>query len=183
MKRTVLAIILGLLCVPSGIAQQTRADAPASKEDIEHFLEVTHSRDKIKQMMDIMAKSIRELVHDRLSKDRANLPPDAEERMNKRTDEMLKSFPIDDMLQAIVPVYQKHWTKGDVDNILAFYSTPTGQKLLTDMPQTTADAMQALRPIMEKQMDGMRQRVEQEVAELKKEYEGGQDKKTAPVAN
>lgn len=190
MKRTMLAIILGVLCIPTGIAQQTPAvaqqspaDAPATKEDVERYMEVMHMRDLMKQMMDIMTKNMREMLHDQLSKNRTELPPNAEERMNKLADEWLKNFPIDEMLQAMVPIYQKHWTKGDVDNLLAFYSTPTGQKLLTEMPQTTAEAMQVLRPIMEKQMEGMRQRVEQEVAQLKKEQEDAQSKKTAPVSN
>jgi hypothetical protein len=190
MKRTILAITLGLLCIPDGIAQQTPAaalqspaDAPATKEDIERYLEVMHMREIAKQMMGVMSKSMREMVHEQAAKNRTGLPPDAEERMNKRAEEWLKSFPIDEMLQVMVSVYQKHWTKADVDNIIAFYSTPTGQKLLTEMPQTMAEAMQAMRPIMEKQMDGMRQKVEQEVAQLKKEQDEAQSKKAAPVSN
>jgi uncharacterized protein len=183
MKRTILAITLGLLCIPDGIAQQSPADAPATKEDMQRYLEITHTKESLKQVVDLMAKTIRETVHDQVSKQRASLPPDAEERMTKDMDEMLKSMPLDDMLQAIIPVYQKHWTKGDVDNIVAFYSTPTGQKLLTEMPQTMTEAMQALRPIMEKQMEGLRQRVEQEVAQLKKEQAEAQSKKPAPVSN
>jgi hypothetical protein len=46
-----------------------------------------------------------------------------------------------------------------------------------------AEAMQAMRPVMQKQMDKVRQQVEQQVAELKKEYKAGQAKKAAPVSN
>ena len=131
-----------------------------------------------------MAKSLRDMAHDRLSKDRANLPPDAEERLNKCTDELIKTVPIEEILQVMITVYQKHWTKGDVDNMIAFYSTPTGQKLLTEMPQTMAEAMQAMRPVMQKHTEEMRHRLEQQVAELKKEYKDGQGKTTqAPVSN
>jgi hypothetical protein len=184
MKRPFLALTACLVFALSGVAQQSPADAPATKEDVERYLEVTHSRNMMKQIMDVMAKNLREMTHDQLSKARPNLPPDAEERMNKRMDEMLNTFPIDDILQATIPVYQKHWTKGDVDNMIAFYSTPTGQKLLTEMPQTMAEAMQAMRPVLQKHMEGMRQKLELEVAQLKKEYKDGQGKTTqSPISN
>jgi len=184
MKRIFPALTACLVLALTGAAQQSPSDAPATKEDIERYLEVTHSRETMKQIMDVMAKSVRDVAHDQCSKDRANLPPDAEERMNKRTDEMLKTFPIDEILQAMIPVYQKHWTKGDVDNLIAFYSTPTGQKMLKEMPQTMAEAMQAMRPVMQKHMEGMRQQVEQEVAQLKKEFKDKQGKTAgSPVSN
>ena len=184
MKRIFFALTACLGFALAGVAQQSAADLPATKEDVERYLEVVHSRDMTKQILEVMAKNVREMTHDQLSKDRASLPPDAEERMNKKTDDLLKNLPIEEMLQAMIPVYQKHWTKGDVDNMIAFYATPTGQKLLKDMPQTMAEAMQAMRPVMQKQMESMRLRVEQEVAQLKKEYKDKQCKSAAsPVSN
>lgn len=180
MKRIFFALTGCLVFALAGVAQQSAADLPATKEDVERYLEVTHSRDMMKQMMDVMAKNMREMTHDQLSRDRASLPPDAEERMNKKTDELLKNLPIEDMLQAMIPVYQKHWTKGDVDNMIAFYATPTGQKLLKEMPQTMAEVMQAMRPVMQKHMEVMKQQLEQEVAQLKKEYKNGQGKPANP---
>jgi uncharacterized protein len=182
-RRITLAMIATLLCTTGAMAQQAPVDAPATKEDIERYLEITHSRDMMKQMMDVMTKNARELARDQLSKDRANLPPDADERMNKIIEDAYKNFPIEEMLQAMIPIYQKHWTKGDVDNLIAFYSSPTGQKMMKDMPQTVAEAMQVMRPVMQKQMDKVRQQIEQQVVQLKKEYKAGQAKKAAPVSN
>ena len=34
------------------------------------------------------------------------------------------------MMQSMVPAYQKHFTKGDIDNLVAFYSSPTGEKVI-----------------------------------------------------
>ena len=180
MKRIFFALTACLVFALAGVAQQSPADFPATKEDVERYLEVTHTRDMTKQIMEVMAKNVREMAHDQLSKDRASLPPDAEERINKRTDELLKNLPIEEILQAMIPVYQRHWTKGDVDNMIAFYATPTGQKLLKEMPQIMAEAMQATRPVMQKQMETVKQQLEQEVAQLKKEYKNGQGKPANP---
>ena len=137
----------------------------------------------VKQIFDVMAKSIRDITHDRIAKEHSALPPNAEERMNKKTDEMLKNMPIDAMFDVMTSFYQKHWTKGHEDNLVAFYSTPTGKKVLAEMPQTMAESMQAMRPVMLEHIDSMKQNVDQQLAELEKEYKVGQAKKAEPVSN
>ena len=84
-------------------------------------------------------------------------------------DDMFKSFPWDEMLEAMVPVYQKHFTKGDIDAFVAFYSTPTGQKLLRELPAITAEAMQNMMPIIRKNVDTMSQRLQEEIAAMVKD--------------
>ena len=77
----------------------------------------------------------------------------------------------------MVPAYQKHLTKGDIDNLVAFYSTPTGSKLLKEMPSMTGEAMQAAMPVMSKYMDTIEKRVQKEtddlVAQSKKQPNAG----------
>jgi len=169
MKRLWLTSSLFLLLPMVGAAQQSASDSPATKEDVEKYLEVTHARTMMKQIMDVMTKQVHQMVHDQISKDLDKLPPDFETRMNKITDDMLKTFPVDEMLDAMIPVYQKHWTKGDVDAMVAFYSTPTGQKILRELPTTMAEAMQAMQSIMQKRMSGMMERVQQQIAQMVKE--------------
>ena len=159
------------------LAQTPSADSPATKEDMERYFQVIHLRDTMKQMLDLIPKQMHQMVHEQIAKNGASLPPDFETRMNKMTDEELKNFPIEEMLQAMIPVYQKHWTKGDVDTMIAFYSTATGQKVLRELPATMAEAMQAMQPIMQKRMNGMMERVQQEVAQMVK------DSKTKAGAN
>ena len=182
MRRFVLISALCLAFPLLGTAQQVAADAPASKEDIERYFQVMHLQDTMKQMMDVMTKQMHQMVHAQISKSAANLPPDFEARMNKMTDEQLKNFPVEEMLQAMIPVYQKHWTKGDVDAMVAFYSTPTGQKVLRELPATMAEGMQAITPIMQKRMNGMVERVQQEVAQMAKDskIKAGQNSQATP---
>ncbi len=177
MKRFLLATTLCALLAAVGAAQQRDGDKPATKEDVERYLEVTHARDMMKRVMDVMAKQMHQMEHDQVSKNAANLPPDSEARINKMTDDMLKDFPVEEMLQATIPVYQKHWTKADVDAMVAFSSTPTGQKMLKEFPATMAEAMQAITPIIRKRMDAMTERVQQEIAQMVK------DSKTKPGGN
>lgn len=128
-----------------------------------------HLHDMMLQMIDAMAKPMHQMVHDQCVKDKDKLPDDFEAQMNKMMDDMLKDMPWDEMIQAMAPAYQKHMTKGDLDAIVAFYSSPTGQKLLREMPAITAESMQTMMPIMERYMEKVQGRIQDEtVAMLKK---------------
>lgn len=169
MRRVLLAVTLCTFLAPFVAAQQTDADKPATKADIEKYLEVTHTRENMNQIWELVTKQTRQLMHDQLAKNAANLPPDSEARMNKSLDAMLSDFPFEEMLQAMIPVYQKHWTEADVNALVAFYSSPTGQKILKDMPATMKEAMQAVMPIVQKRVAEINQRVQQDVAQMVKD--------------
>lgn len=169
MKRIFLALSACLVFALSGVAQQSPVDAPATKEDVQKYLEVMHSRDMMTKMIDAMSKPMHQMMHERYLKDKDKLPPDFEERMNKSLDDYMKSFPFEEMLQAMIPAYQKHFTKGDMDGLVAFYSSPTGRKVIQELPAITAEAMQAMMPLMLKQMDVMNQRVQEQIAQMIKE--------------
>lgn len=167
MKRPALALLACLLFASVSFAQQNDANAPASKADVERYLDVMHTRDNMKAVMQVMTTQIHKIVHDELQK-QTNLPPDAEERMNKSADDMLKSMPIDEMLDAMIPVYQKHFTKGDVDALVAFYSSPTGEKLVKELPTILSESMQAEAGVMQEMMAKMTQRVQEQIAQMQK---------------
>jgi hypothetical protein len=169
MKRFLVAAILCCAFVWNCTAQQTTADSPATKEDVERYLQTMHSREMLNQMMDAMSKPIHQSVHDEYMKNRDKLPADFEAQANKRADSMLKAMPWDEMLQAMVPTYQKHFTKGDLDSLIAFYSSPTGQKVLRELPAIMSEAMQSTMPIMRKHMDAVNRNLKEEIAEALKQ--------------
>jgi hypothetical protein len=41
---------------------------------------------------------------------------------------------IDGLLERVVPVYEKHFSPAEIDDLLAFYRTPTGRKAISVMP-------------------------------------------------
>src|SRR6202046_1230741 len=187
MKRPALALLACLVLASVNFAQQNDANAPASKADIQRYLDAMHTRDMMKSMMEVMTVQMRKTVHEQLQKQQ-NLPADAEERLNKSTDDQLKAFPYDELIDVMIPVYQKHLTKGDVDAMVAFYSTPTGQKLLKELPAITAESMQAASGIIQKMTANAMQQVQEEIAQAQKENEtkpgdGKTPKQTPPTSN
>src|SRR5271155_4847381 len=101
MKRCALAVLACLLFASISFAQQGAADAPASKQDIEKYLDTMHARDMMKSTMAAMTKQMHQMTHGQLEK-QPNLPPDFEARMDKMMDDMIKDFPIDDLLKAMI---------------------------------------------------------------------------------
>jgi hypothetical protein len=168
MKRLLIAVSLCLVFCLTGFAQQND-DSPATKEDIQRYMEVVDSHESMQQMADTMSKQMREMLHQEFLKDKDKLPPDFEDRMNKLMDDLFRDMPWDEMTQAMIPAFQKHLTRGDVNRLIAFYSSPTGQKLLREMPAMMAEAMQSMMPIMQNYMEKVQQRIEVETAQLLKE--------------
>jgi hypothetical protein len=179
MKRAILILLACLFFAATGCAQQNDADAPASKADIDRYFEAMHSRELVRQTLDAMLAQMHSMVHEQM-KTVPNLPPDAEDRLKKSMDEMIGSMPVGAMLDAMIPVYQKHLTRGDVDALVAFYSTPTGQKFLKEMPTITAESMDAITPLVQKTMADASDRLAKEVENMQTE----QNKKAgAPAQN
>ena len=166
MKRVLCIVATVLFLSWTAIAQASAPDAPASKEDIDRYFQVMHSHEMMQKMAVSMSQGVQNMVHQQYLAHKNELPPDYEPKMNKIMGEMFQDMPWDEMMQAMAPVYQKHLTKGDVDNLIAFYSSPTGAKLLREMPEILSEAMQNATPIILKYMETVEARVQKETATM-----------------
>src|SRR5262249_43220165 len=164
-KRLLILTLFVISCVAAGLAQQAYDDTPATREDVQRYLEVMHSREMMRQMATAMSKPLHQMIHDTYEKDRDKLPPDFEDHMNKVMDDMWINMPWEEMLDAMIPAYQRHLTKGDINDLIAFYKSRAGQKLLKELPTMSAEAMEAMMPILRRQMETMSQRIEVEAAQ------------------
>ena len=182
MKRPALVLLACLLFASISFAQQTDANAPASKADVEKFLDAMHTRAMMKSMMDAVTVQMHKMVHEQVLK-QPNLPADSEERLNKLTDSVYKEMPVDELIDVMIPVYQKHFTKGDMDALVAFYSSPTGEKMVKEMPAIMSESMQAASGIMQGMMAKMTQRVDDEIAQMQKADDGKSSKPSPSTPN
>ncbi len=111
--------------------------------------------------MQFIAKQQRAIIHDNLKRQTPRVSPEDLARLDQFTTDIMKDLPVDGMLDDMVPVYQRHLTKSDVEAMSAFYSSPTGQKLLREMPAMTAESMQAASPRIQALMDKVMERARQ----------------------
>jgi len=129
----------------------------------------------VTKIVDAMSKPMHDMIHQQYLKNQDKLPPDFEARINKRTDEMLKSFPWNDLIDSMVPVYQKHFTKGDIDALVTFYGTTTGQKVLRELPAISAESMQQMMPMLQKSIENTQKDLQEDIAAMVKESQSNSD--------
>jgi hypothetical protein len=86
-------------------------------------------------------------------------------RADRLMQETMKDMPMDAMLDDMIPIYQKHFSKTDIDAMTAFYASPTGHKMMQEMPALTTESMQASSVRMQKQMEAVMRQAEQIVNE------------------
>lgn len=85
--------------------------------------------------------------------------------LSKRVSASFSGPVMTQMLDAMVPVYQKYFTDQDIDNIIGFYRTPTGKKFISEQNELLRDGMQAAQPIMIAQMNRTMEDLQKEVAD------------------
>lgn len=147
MTKRAIPIVLLALSVIACVQQLRAGDLPASREDILRMLDATGMRQQSQRMRTMMLQQAKPMLsggdgEHLTAKQRAKLQ-DINERMLA---DVMNAYPVSDALDDMVPIYQKHFTKSDVDAITAFYLSPSGQKFVEKMPEIMGEFMSALMP-------------------------------------
>src|SRR5712692_7063972 len=166
-KRWLVCGLMVLLPVSVVLAQPPTTDPPATKDDILRLFRVMDTQTQVRQVMEQVMQQMRTLNREQLKKRRPDIAEDDLAHMDKESEEIAKSFPVDQIMEDMIPVYQKHLTKGDVDAMIAFYSSHTGKKLLREMPAISAEGMQAVYPRIQKNLDAILQRLDEQANQPK----------------
>jgi uncharacterized protein len=161
-KRIVLsALLIGLLAAARAQTPTSAAPGAASKEDIQRLFRVMSNKDQIRHMLEQMFAQMKVLNRGQLKKRQPDISEEDLSRMDRESDELVRNFPIDEMMNDMIPVYQRHFNKSDINGLIAFYSSPAGQKFLREMPAVTAESMQAAYPRIQSAVDAALKRAEE----------------------
>jgi len=168
MKLRCFCLAIAFLITTPAFAQQSApspADAPAAKDDIQHLFEVMQIHQQMRQVMDAMMKQQSAMIHETLKERYPQTSAERIARADQMIAETMKDMPMDAILDDMIPIYQRHFSKADIDAMSTFYASPTGQKMMREMPALTSESMQASYARIQKQMDAMTKRAEQIVKE------------------
>jgi len=163
MKKLLIAFVCLAFCA-SALAQS--ADEPASKDDVILYMRTMRSHDMLQRTMQVQSQSMQNLLRDQMLKDKGKLPPGYDARMKKVMDDLVQNLPMDEIFEAMIPAYQKHFTKGDIEAMNAFYSSPVGQKVLEELPAVLQEGNAAAMPLMSKYLTEWKGRMEKEMKAL-----------------
>jgi len=168
MKRYCSSLAVIFLVTAVAVAQQpapSPGDTPASKEDIQHLFDVMQIHQQMRQVMDAMMKQQSAMIHETLKKRYPQTSTERIARADQMIQETMKGLPMDAILDDMIPIYQRHFSKTDIDAMSTFYASSTGQKMMREMPALTSESMQASYGRIQKQMDAIQQKAEQIVKE------------------
>lgn len=168
MKRHVfLLCAVALVATPLLLGQQA-SDSP-DKAQVLQFLDLMHVRTQVAVVVQGMSKQVRASAEDSFKRKVPNATPEQIAKLDKICDSLFASLSADDMIDAIVPIYQKHLSKADLAAATAFYSSPAGQKILKELPSIMSESMEAGAEIGRTTMAAKSEDLERQMADLVKE--------------
>ncbi len=162
MKLTSLVLAGALGMSMSAAAQVTVSVAPdaPSKQDVQKLFEVMASREQVRQMMQQFLAQMQSMTREQIKKQHPEMSEQELARLDRQSEDLINRFPLDEMLNDMIPVYQRHFTKSDIAALTTFYSSPAGQKFLHEMPAVTGETMRAVLPRIQAEMEGSLKRID-----------------------
>lgn len=126
MKNLLLVFAFLTVLMPVLHAQDPAPIAPEKRQEIEKLLKTTGVEKLIPQMMG--------QVINMLKAQAPGIPDEFWVKFQQKVD-------AHELIEKMIPLYDKYYTIDDLKAINAFYETPTGQKLLSAAPQIMAESM------------------------------------------
>jgi hypothetical protein len=150
------AIGISLVLIPLAAVAQGPADQPASvsaaavippdqqptKEQLAKLFELMRLHQQVQSVLtmtqSMMQQQLSAQIKDRAGKLGSSLTVDQQAAIAKISDKYMQKafnlFTIDELLDDMAGIYQRHISRSDVDAMIAFYSAPAGQHLLDAQP-------------------------------------------------
>lgn len=127
-KLLLASILLGIVGSGSALGQAHVAPArdPEKDKTIRVLLEVMGTQKLMQQMMSQMLDGFRSASPD--------VPAEFWDRFSKKMDTAA-------LIDLLIPVYDRYYSKEDLDDLIGFYRSALGQKLLTTLPNVMRESM------------------------------------------
>ncbi len=120
MKKIIIMIVI--------FASSSLFAAESKNDDIRMLLELTGAAKLGIQIMDQMIEMFKQNM------------PDVPEKF---WSDVMKEVKGDDLIKLIIPIYDKYFTHDDIKELIKFYNTPIGKKVIKLLPQITRESMEA----------------------------------------
>ena len=153
MRRTmaVLLLVAAMLSIGAGARSASAGgEKRASREQIMKLLEVTRCREAVKSgvlaMRGQMVEPFRQMLRRDLPDAGAAELAEMEQVIGRLMDRSLEKFPVDQVVDAMVPAYQEELSASEAEAMIAFYSSSVGREISRKMVSISARAMRDSQP-------------------------------------
>jgi hypothetical protein len=116
------------IALAMGVGQAMASSAPATEDQVRQLMEVVGLGKMLLQMNTQAVNTLQQSM--------PCVPTDFwQNYMNENQTQLF--------IGRLVPVWQRHFTSDEMNGLLKFYRSPLGQKVITEMPTTMAEANEA----------------------------------------
>ncbi len=134
-KLFVSAVLLSLVTTVNGAAfaqTPTNSNAPTNAQETEKI-------NNIKQLLAVTgaANLSQQIITQMLVSIKSQYP----QVPQKAWDVFQGEIKPDDLLNELIPIYSKYYTNEEIKQIVAFYQSPLGKKIITVLPQLTQESI------------------------------------------
>jgi len=150
-------------------AQTMPAGAPTREEVLKLFdiMQITKTMDAA---IGAAKQQTREMAEQMASERLPEATPEQKQQIKEMLDDVLAKAlgpsAIKEMMDATIPVYQKHMKKADLEAMVAFYSSPAGQRILREQPAMVKESMEVASGIQQKMARTMYQTIDARIEEI-----------------
>jgi uncharacterized protein len=184
-KRSGVLVLLLTGLASALIGQQQPANVPDSSilrptsAQVTKFMEAMQTRSRLLSSLQTQREEIGTRVHNMFHKALPDATPAEKTKFENIVANSLgnifANYPIDDVLRDMIPIYQSHFSESDLTQIISFYSSPVGQKVLREMPTISAELVRVSDARLQPQIDDAMRNVAEGLQEMV-DAEGGKTK-------
>lgn len=156
------------------------ADAP-SKEQLVRLFDAMEIHKQVQGVMNAVAGNVEKMMPSNMGTLTEKQKTDIANLQGELFSKMMSPEFIDSYVVQIIPIYQRHFTKSEVDDLISFYASSAGQKLLHELPAITQESMTVVVPLMQKRVQDVLDEMNFE-SRMKRIFAESDDS-TAPAKN
>jgi hypothetical protein len=150
-------------------AQPLPAGAP-SREEVLKLFEIMQITKTMDAAIGAAKQQTREMAEQMASERLPQATPEQKQQIKEMLDDVMAKAlgpsAIKEMMDATIPVYQRHMKKADLQAMIVFYSSPAGQRILREQPAMVQESMEVASGIQQKMARTMYQRIDQRIEEI-----------------
>jgi hypothetical protein len=126
MKKTLVILLIAVVASVSVNAQSKTYSATLKK-----YLEASGSMSAFKSAVSSMMSNFKSMNN--------SVPEEVWTELEKE----FQSTSLDDLVSMLTPVYERHMTEGDLNEVIKFYNSPAGKRLAEKTPAIMNESMEA----------------------------------------
>ncbi len=162
-KMLLIAGLVVCLAAPALAAEESSHQKAAVK-----LLEIMRTQRMIDQMMTGLDGMMKQQFAS------MDLPPEgrraAEEMREEIMDWFSEFFVWEEMRGMYVEIYTEVFTEAEINELIDFYQSPLGRKMIDKMPELMQKSMQKTQMMMQRKMPEFQKRMRKKMEELKERY-------------